>query len=79
MNVNQAAQQLMSETDHTYTGMNMLHEIEETIFELKVYIERNPEDDIAQRQYRHFLTKREKWLPTKHKGTESASIGDKVK
>ncbi|MFC4775219.1 hypothetical protein ACFO9Q_00290 [Paenibacillus sp. GCM10023252] len=48
-------------------GMNELNEkfgvseVEETIMELEVYLERYPDDDIAQMQYMQYLAKRPRY------------------
>lgn len=42
-----------------YAGKDILREIELTIAELEIYLEANPEDEIAQAQYGQFVSKRE--------------------
>ncbi|WP_028612136.1 hypothetical protein [Paenibacillus harenae] len=42
-----------------YAGKDILHNIEQTLAELEVYLEDNPDDEIAQVQYRQYLSKKE--------------------
>ncbi|NIK76279.1 hypothetical protein FHS15_001386 [Paenibacillus castaneae] len=55
--MNNARKSLRTKDDIRYTA-HVLQEIEETIAELEVYLEANPEDEIAVAQYRQFRNKR---------------------
>lgn len=42
---------------------DVLFEIEQTIAELEIYLEENPDDEIARIQYQQFLNKRTDFTP----------------
>lgn len=41
---------------------DMLLDLDATLTELKIYLESNPEDDIAEAQYQQFMEKREAFM-----------------
>jgi len=47
-----------------YVSSSILPDIEATLAELITYLEANPEDSIAQVQYRQFMDKRNQLKPT---------------
>lgn len=60
--MNDAMIDLRKPVENSYVSKDVLHIIEQTITELEVYLESNPDDEIAQVQYRQFLGKREGFM-----------------
>lgn len=54
-----AWKKLQMQAEKSNSSRNVLCEIEQTIEELEIYLEANPDDEIAQVQYQQFLSKRE--------------------
>jgi hypothetical protein len=57
--LNEAWKQMQMNEEKSYSSRDVLYEIEQTIEELEIYLEANPDDEIAQLQYQQFLNKRE--------------------
>jgi hypothetical protein len=60
-----------------FAGKDILHNIEQTLAELEIYLEDNPDDEIAQVQYRQYLGKREDFLQLSTDRFEEASSQEK--
>lgn len=56
--MNDAMKHLRKLFEDSYAGKDVLQNIEQTIAELEIYLEANPDDEIAQVQYRQYLGKR---------------------
>lgn len=57
--LNEAWKAIKRSADKNNGSRDVLYEINQTIAELEIYLEANPDDDIAQGQYEQFLTKRD--------------------
>lgn len=56
--MNKPWEQLRVNPEKSDGSRDVLIEIEQTIAELEIYLEANPDDEIAQIQYQQFLNKR---------------------
>lgn len=60
--MNDAMKHLRQLFEESYARKDVLQNIEQTIAELEIYLDANPDDEIAQVQYRQYLGKRKDFL-----------------
>ena len=61
--MNKPWEQLRVNPEKSGGSRDVLFEIEQTIAELEIYLEENPDDEIARIQYQQFLNKRTDFTP----------------
>ncbi len=61
--MNKPWEQLRVNPEKSGGSRDVLFEIEQTIAELEIYLEENPDDEIARIQYQQFLNKRAIFIP----------------
>ncbi|MGM0880257.1 MAG: hypothetical protein ACQEXQ_04350 [Bacillota bacterium] len=60
--MNDAMKHLRKLFEDSYADKEVFQNIEQTIAELEIYLAANPDDEIAQVQYRQYLSKRKDFL-----------------